>query len=315
MAQDLAQDWYRLADQRPPYRVQVRVAWAARSFIAIRGRHPKTGHDVWAGWSGVQHYQLDLPGEPELWQPLHPEKWLLPLPAPVPVSGMRMVSERLRFGAVEEATSADLAAEMERDRQDARRGRLVDDETPVIASQWWRDISQIAYHPAGDVSQRHAEGRVMRALAWAGVGGGLTLASRTVGQVLAGLAEAAAMGADDRDRGVRFTPLPADHDDFLIAMSWFTALNPPERRTDPRPWSLTREQRILAMRARSVPLSFGDIGHAFGWKGHQRAQQVYGAALDKVWRAANGRRVFKASSVDQIAALQERNRAYRRAGV
>lgn len=292
------------------------MQWAARVFQAIRGRDDRTGREMWAGWDGVGAIPIDLGGEPDLWQPLHPEKWMLALPSPVVWAGPgRMVSERTKFQAVEDAASADLAAEMERDRADARARPSDEASGAVVASQWWRDVSQIRYAAFGQITQRHAEGRVMRAVAWAGVGGGLTLASRTTATVMAELADAAALAADDdgRDLIVRFEPLPVDQSDFLVAMAWFTALNPPESRrgASAKPWGLSSAQRVLAARARSVPLSFGDIGRFMGWRGHQRAQQVYGETMERIWKIANGA-VVRRGRVDQIEALRERNRAYRR---
>ncbi len=113
----------------------------------------------------VTRQHVRLVGEPDLWCPLYPELWKAPLPEAVTLmeSG-RMVSERLRFTAVEDAEAADLAREMEADRESARaagdtaKGRRVD-------VQWWRDATEIVYERPPNITLRMVEARLMRAVA------------------------------------------------------------------------------------------------------------------------------------------------------
>lgn len=156
----------------------------------------------------------------------------------------------------------------------------------------------------------------MRALAHADVGKGLTLVSKTMQDVLAGLAEAADMalsGGGEPDPLARFEPQPQDHADFLTAMSWFAALNPPERRHKrAKVWGLSMPQKVLAWTAKPVPLSSGDMAALVG-RTDARMRQVRAEAFEMVHRVANGLPARAGwPVVDQMGALRERNRAARR---
>lgn len=299
--------WYRITDQPPPLTVRVRVSWSARIFVAVRGRHP-SGREVWAAVDvDGRSTPVLLEGAPELWQPLHPDAWRLPLPDPVvPSEPGRFFSERTRFQAVEDAEASDLAREMEHNR-----GARSDESSGPVDPRWWWVGSEIRYQRAGEVSLKMAEGRLMRAVACCGAGQGLTLIRIDVAKVLADLATAL---EDDEARAqeadlVRFRPMPNDHADFLEAMRWFTALNPPEARSWRwEPWSLTKAQQVLLLRTLPTPLSYAEIGHELGWKGHQRAREVYQSAIDKAWRVANG----LVKTRDYVAELQRVNRMKRR---
>jgi hypothetical protein len=312
--------WYRWEDMPPPYTVMTRWQWAGRIFVGIRSKHPKSGREIFTDARTSERVDLsrqkyDEDGSPywvdlvpELWQPLKPELWRAPLPAPVVLSTAGILAtEQQSFNA------AEAAREMEADRHHANS---VSRETPDDAKRWWRDISNIKYEPAGDVTLKMVEGRVMRALAFCGAGRGLTLTSVTACQVLAAAVEAHDKAVSDSVEAIvnRLQPLPADHSDFETAMGWFVALNPPELWHKRRmAWALSKMQRVLLLRSFDVPLSYEAIGRECGWKGHQRATQVYAEAVDKCWRAANGMQVHKHLMVsDQIAALRERNRAAKR---
>ena len=111
--------WYRSSAQLPPLTVRVRVVWDGRQFIAARAKHPTTGDDAWAEFrpGSDRPKPVRLEGSPDLWQPLHPDAWRLPLPEPVTLAEAgRMSTERTRFALVEEAEASELAQEMERDR-------------------------------------------------------------------------------------------------------------------------------------------------------------------------------------------------------
>lgn len=343
--------FYRLSDLRPPLGVLVRVIWDGRPPVEMaRVAHPSTKRECWVyrdrdegvvylpldaralvesqrrardvgePWAGWHTLKSDAP---EMWAPRDPQRWSLPLPEPVEVdfsAPVRMVAERVKFGAVEEAEAADLAREMENEREALRAQGERADVSQIHVKQWWRDVSEIKYEPSGEVSLRFCEGRLMRALAWCGaedgpgkmrVNAGLL---HEIGEAAArALAELEAKGLGDLPPP-SFKPLPQDRADFEVAMGWFAAINPPELWSRRRkPWSLSREQRVLLYRSRAVPLSYGEIGARLGWRGHQRAQQVFGEAVEGCWRAANGMPVLKTLKVkDQIAALRERNRAHRR---
>lgn len=299
--------WYRTSDHpMPPLTVRVRVEWAGRIFTAARGSH--RGMDVWAEIKDDRSAPALIDGVPEYWQPLDAKSWKLSLPEPVtPSQSGRFVSERTRFQAVDDAEAADLAREMEHNR-----GAIRDETSGPVDPRWWWVASEIKYEPQGHVSLRMAEGRLMRAVACCGIGQGLTLVRIDVAKVLADLARAL---EDDEARAqeadlVRFRPMPGDHADFLEAMGWFAALNPPDARSKRwEPWSLSKAQRVLHLRTLPTPLSYAEIGHEFGWKGHQRAQTVYRESIDRAWRVANG----LVKTRDYVAELREINRQKRRA--
>jgi len=159
----------------------------------------------------------------------------------------------------------------------------------------------------------------MRAMAWAGAHDLMAPATKVTAQILAAYAaeDIASMVADDTQI-IKFRPLPADHSDFEVAMSWVVALNPPEkwgyRR---RYWSLSRAQRVLYWLAKNTPLSLAEIADALSCdengklKGKpvswQAIQQTYARAIDQVWQAANGR----LRTIDRMEAVRTANRQHR----
>lgn len=308
-------DWFAISDLPRLRILKVRVLWGAHELVVTRTR-PR-GESRWAWFEDAQGEprEVTLDGEPNCWQPISESFWSAAVPRPLPLrmAQPRMVSETVAFTAVAEAEAADLAREMEADRETAR----VQVETTLHiqpGSQWWWNPSAIRYEPAGSVAKEMAEGRLMRALAHAEVGKGLTLHSMTVGDVLAQIADARALaGGAEPDPLARFTPLPQDHADFLVAMSWYVALNPPERRHKrAKVWGLSQRQKVLAWMARAVPLSSGDMAALTG-RSDARMRQVRAEALEMVHRVANGLPAREGwPVVDHMAALQERNRAYRR---
>ncbi len=335
-------DWYKTSDQLPPLSVKVRVVWDGRMFEAAMARNPDAKRVMWvtvdrhgphwlpsqgpppdasrpwAGWHTLEGHQ------PDYWQPLNAAMWSLPLP---PAHQFRetesiMWAAKSRFQAVEDAEGADLAREMEADRAMARDGRpRAATGKGQVPAQWWRDATQVAYQPKGEITMKMAEARILRAVAFCGVGRGLTLESRTPLDVLAAVADAyeQAMNSDPPDPMARFRPLPCDQSDFDTAMGWFVALAPVEARGKGwKPWGLTRLQKILVWRARDVPLSFDDIGGIWNVSGSNVKQMYHGGkgragVIEKVWRAANGLPIHRSIKVaDQMAELRERNRAFKR---
>ncbi len=321
MARPETTHWYRTNALPPPLGVRVRVMWDGRMFEASRVLHPQHKRECWmtfdrnlgavflplatglrrgrdqsSPWQGWH----DLDGhEPQYYQPLYPERWAVPLPEPVTVSR--------RFPAAPGGGPARIG------HNNPPPDHPVADPDAASA-QWWRDPLAIAYEPEGGVSLRMTEGRLMRAVAFCGAGGGAHLLapgrsplSDVIDEIREDLARGEAIAA------ARFRPMPQDHDDFEIAMRWFMQLNPPETWSRHRKaWALNRRQKVPLRRARSVPLSFGEIGYEFGVSG-ERARQVYVKSIDDCWRFANGRRVDGLPTpAERMAALRERNRKSRR---
>lgn len=327
--------WYRTSDMPPPLNVRVVVLWDDREFEAARinrddavvwvthqrgeaiflptkNRRPEDPERPWAGW-----HTLSRKG-PQYWRPINADRWALPLPEAVvfpKVAEGVMRSERLRFAAVDDAEAADLAREMEADRAQARDSR----ETIVVDRRevaWWLDQSRIDYEPAGEVTLRNCEGRLMRALAWCGSGD--FAEAVVVSEVLAEIAEAVAE-VPDAEPGISFKPLPIDRRDFEIAMAWFTALSPPEHwRPGRKPWSLSQLQRVLVVRARPTPPSYDTMAEVFSYVRKKRVsgeylRQQFRTGVERCLKAANGNAIYPGVK-DQIADLRERNRAFKRRG-
>jgi hypothetical protein len=311
--------WYPISDL-PFGRVYVRLHWAGRQFAATRLFDHKRGEFFWAVLKGGDPIVLPPSGKeqlwepvPEAWQPIDLSKWEGPLPDPVtPAEAGRLRTERMRFLLVEDADAADLAREMEAHREAARASTGA--KRPPREPQWWRDATQIEYESPPYISRRMVEGRLMRALACCGAGS-RPACELEISPLLAEVGEAAARALAEIEATMaadivpRFQPLPADNDDFLVAMSWFAALDPPEKR--PRNWQrlkgiarLNKGQRVLLAMARNRPLSFDGIGimldgidlkngkraeierriHAAG----ERARYNLKAALEQCCRIANG---------------------------
>jgi hypothetical protein len=247
--------------------------------------------------------------EPEAWQPLG--AWIDPLPDPLPSVEVKDEVRMVSIGKVAfDAVAA--AAEMERDREEARNSKE-DGDDELVGIPWWRDISRIRYQRRGEITREMAEGRVMRAASWCGAGQHLSMGSSLAMSgffaEFATLTEVQALAEQELliDRAVRFEPLTQDYDDFLTAMAWFTRLNGSRGTGKLAPWKLTRNQKVLVWRSLTVPLSFKDIGKRLDVR-WTRAQSMYGAAIDRIHEIANSR-----SEVDRfIAELRKRNKEVRR---
>jgi hypothetical protein len=270
--------------------------------IDLPPRSVKQWRRTWAGeYATVSEKWLEERGwgpEPTAWQPIG--SWPDPLPDPLPIvdvdDGVRMAS----IGLVNfDATTA--AAEMEADRQRARDERGPRDRSEGLA--WWWSPAEVVYEPAGMVSRRMAEGRVMRAVAWCR--GGHASPKLASSKFFAEMAAAASDLFEEVDvppQAVRFVPLQEDLGDFLTAMGWFVRLNPQRAEGIRR----SREQDMLLLRSLPTPPSFGEIGRQLGVSS-QRAHQVYVRAIDKVTVLAN-----QPEGIDApIAKLRQRNRAAR----
>lgn len=285
--------------------------------------------------------------EPELFQPRDPESWPYPLPEPERTSEEgRMYSTRGsgrggaagsgqpaggRYAAMSaqaaasDANRAEIEAALGFTLGDLARERAQGDsaaEREEPGARWWRDAAAVEYHPKGAVTQQMAEARVLRAILTDGLRpwkDGRVLA-RAWPQEFLDWAEAQKRLAEDpkADLRERFVPSPDDVSDSLVAMSWFAALDPPQLRPDGAytiAADFTRDQVVLILRALEPPYTWRQIGRheLVGRVSHTQARRFYKAALERVWRAANGFPVFDhVTVVDELAALRERNRAAKR---
>lgn len=294
----------------PPMNIRVRVFWEGRLFEAARVRHPTTKAVCWL--TERDRRPAFVPDNlfrpehdnPEFWAPIAPDKWQAPLPRiamEIP-DDVRMWNSKTAFNA------AEAAAEMEREREEAGNvSRETERLSGRVAQQWWRDHSLIVYEPMAEISYRMAEGRVMRAVACCEAGGGLTLASKTVSGLVAAMAEAVDLSTRDavEDYAPRLEQLPKDRSDFVTAMGWFTAIDPPAGG-----WLFSRAQLCLWLRARPMPWSFTEIGeHGLFKVSGERARQIYANAIRKVQTVA---RQGVTPAPDQMASLRERNRRKKR---
>lgn len=132
-AADVDPSWYAM-EHLPAGRLRVRLMWSGRVFVAGRVLHPDTRRLVWCChprpgiaivWlddKAIAAAGLDVAG-PVAWQPENAARWTWPTgvePAPLVGCAPRMWSSRMRFAAVDDAEAADLAREMEREREAAR---------------------------------------------------------------------------------------------------------------------------------------------------------------------------------------------------
>lgn len=311
----MGEHFYALADMKPPVGVKVQVLWDGRLFVAARVAHPETKREAWL----VEHNRVPvflplsrakpigkpwegwhtLSSAPQLWAPCNAKTWRAPLPAP----SFEMTGDVRMWNAKQSFNAAEAAAEMEADRENASRETVVERTSERVAQQWWRDHVLIKYEPRDSLTKRMAEGRIMRAIACCGVGRGLTLENVTASAIVAAMAEAVEAAAKDavQDYAPRFEQLPQDRDDWLTAMQWFTAIDPPNGN-----WTLSRRQRVMLLRALPMPWSYDEIGDDYRISG-ERARQIYARALDRAYRMACQGVV---PAIDRLEALRERNRRY-----
>jgi hypothetical protein len=296
--------WYPLDGIPPHGRVHCWVHWRGRQFRAARivdERKNKPRLLVWVTLKdGLPQYlpphgqEEEWGSEPDAFRPIDPKKWDWPLPAPLDARAGIMATERVRFALVEEAEASDLAREMEADRANARSVKhgFVSRETAPL--QWWRDHSLIRYEAAPNFTLRSIEGRLMRAVYHCGAG---SHAKFNTSSVLRDLGEAAAREMAEREAVAvpdfvpRMESTPADEGDFLTAMGWFAALNPPADPFSPartaRGYKLSRAQKIVLRRAKNIPPSYDEIGVEFEISG-TRVKQIFEQAISDAWRHAMG---------------------------
>ncbi|KAB2918505.1 MAG: hypothetical protein F9K29_08030 [Hyphomicrobiaceae bacterium] len=310
---------YPVTKEHPPLRVRVLVQWNNRLYKAARVYHPTSKKLVWAATRGDGSTMYLPPRRkareglwaenPEWWRPEQPELWKAPLPAPKPFNGV----------IKPEGVMVNIRA------KPRRRRALVHLPRGPDLPWWWLidpDAPRLVYQPPGDVTRDMAEGRVMRALSASGAGAWEGLPAVCGSPVLRLTEEVEkfirneATRRQEQPASVWLQRLQldnADRSDWLVAMSWFAALNPPELHSDV-PWQLNNTQVVLIWRARAAggPLSWRAIARELG-RTHVRCLQIYEAGIDRVHRAANGLPVFGHIAVaDHMKALRERNRGFRR---
>lgn len=326
--------FYSLAAKAPPLGLDVRVLWGGRGpFEAARVIHPRTRAVCWMTYEADratgQKWPVFLPcrrrprdltrpwagwhtlkgDNPEFWAPLDPARWrLFDLPAVAltlpEASEPRLWSSRQSFHA---ADAAEVAAEMEADRERAGREQGDGAGRGQRRELWWLDATQITYSDPGRITKREAEGRIMRALAsdtfdeatrGLGLGRRNALRQLDIDEIRA-LAEFEADAVPEERP--RFVAGPPDALDYLTAMTWFAALGARELSPAlaagaggwPRRRPATPGQLVLFYASRDDGLSFGDIARALrivtGRKiSRGRAHQLYRAAIEAVWAIANG---------------------------
>mgnify|MGYP000022197331 CR=1 FL=1 len=315
--------WYRVTSQHPGPLVQVRAVVSMNAgqrnsydanIIVSRGKGPHA--NTWAQW--IKNKLVPLPANVvvTLWQPQWPDKWQAPLPEPIISARPQMWAERQSFGAVDDAEAAELAADMERDRQMARdAGSVLPDDSDVHEPRPWRDASWIRYDLPGSITPKMAEARIMRAVALCGHGRGLTLVSKTTSDVLAKLAaKMESQPYATNDYVARLQAFPQDHADFDTAMSWFVALAPrPITRMHEvhADWDFNQRQELLIYRAMDVPLSYEQIGNRVEFKmTKQGVRDLYERTMRVITKVANGVPVMLGdgkTQAEQLDALRERN--------
>ena len=261
--------------------------------------------------------------EPWAWRPLPDQPWPHDLPEPITAwsAGARMVDVRPRKLAAmarQAAESARVQAELAQQYGplevapgDSPAGSRPPGAKP--GAQWWLDPVSVTYSAPGEIDILEAEARVARAI----LTDGLRSMERPAGlaPVAAGLAGLVAqtVSSDDAERRPRFEATARDHADYLTAFGWFAAIAPIELR--PR-WAgndwLSGAQRVLVWQALIPPLSWRQIARRAG--GSQEGwRKTWGGALAAVHRVANGGQPMTHVAVrDQLAALRERNMAWKR---
>ena len=317
--------WYSPRDGLPPLNVRVLVRWCGRQFEAARIlRRGGRGH-LWltmTAWmrdpdlgrwvprrapvpvelpdDGLPGIAYDIGPDPDVWRPLRPECWAAPLPPPVKTIAPVMWSSRTGFAAVADAAAAELAREMEADREAAAAQAGADARESARALAWWRDPSRVTYSQPGAISLREAEARVSRAILTDGLNGFRSTAQEIRDSALAGVIDG---GVDTElaERVTRFVPLPQDLSDYLTAFGWFARLS--QAPGGGGAFRLTDPQLALVWRARGR--SWRAVAEDLGVS-DDTARRIFATGLVQVHRAANGWPLGPVSVAEQRAALRER---------
>ncbi|MCV0371101.1 hypothetical protein [Filomicrobium sp.] len=339
--------WYSPADGLPPLGVRVEVLWRGRTFKAARiARKGGRGHvwmttTEWVAWTdwvdgaprrkhdrrsspvpvmlpddglpGVPRHGEDALGlDPDAWRPENPAAWKMPLPVPIHgIQAGRMWSARGGFSAVDEAEAAELAREMEAERETARAQGALHGADGETGTRWWLDPTRVTYSPPGQVSIAESEARVSRAILTDGLTGQRNPQGVRTSRALADIT-ADGLGDDDEiaDRVARFDPLPQDIEDYLTAMGWFAQLCVTNCSYGYVFGDFTTAQLALVWRARgrSWRSIAGDLCVS-----DDTTHRNFAEGLVRVHRVANGRPATGTVSVHaERAALADRDKQIRR---
>ncbi len=297
MSTAIAEAWYDMADlpqvQIPrlvvtwgPYRIDV-------AYLRIRTRLAFVDYERARAGELVE-----LPGKtnlrrwgkaPECWRPFDLKSWRWPGGrAPAPLRRQlepQMWSSRTRFQAVEDAEAAELAREMERDREAARAAGEPEPRVGKRRELWWLNSSAITYSAPGSISPKEAEGRLMRALA------------ADDARLAAGLG---VHGGERSGELPLFVQTQADRGDELVALGWLGGAQDMHR-------------EVLRLAANLSAYSLLEIGLQLRPKRTPpTVRKLLIGALGEVWAIANGGTTPGTIERDaRLAALQERNRQWR----
>lgn len=250
---------------------------------------------------------------PAWWRPVDPGKWGRPLPEPLP-DGIQPVmwSSTTRFNAVEEAEAADLAHEMHADREMARAVAESDntaERRDLARSHWWLDATRMTYARQGQITQKDAVARVCRALLFDGVQMRDRPDGHSGASALATLAAEILTSGEEAGQWIeRFEPAPQDHDDYLTAMAWFSALSPSRERQRPgQAGHLAVDQMLIVARAAMRPWPWRRLADSPEIKmSAEGARKRHKRALGRLHEIANN----PGSVPDVMAAVRASNRAY-----
>lgn len=253
-------EWYSPTDQPPPFGVIVWALYGGDQFKAVRILRKKKRQPVWGRMRkrGVE-FLRELP---DCWRPLNAATWRMPLPDPVPPA----------------------FAEFEKPREMAI-------DTPREVRAWWRDPAAMTYSPAGAITPRECEGRIMRALLTEmsirmesprGGGSNSDWIARMIDKV-------------ERDNGKRetywhsrFQPTSRDVSDYqriMVDEKWLALL-------------IKVERTVLVMRAVDPPYSWRQIGEDKEvYCSLEIVRRIYADAIGYVTKNANAAaRTYAAAS-------------------
>lgn len=255
-----------------------------------------------------------LPYEPIAWRPVPGQPWPDALPEPLSVAAVgRFVDIRPRKLAAmqrQAEQSAAVMAELEREH-----GPLYPVLPGASDDQWWLDPEGLTYSAAGEISLLEAEARVSRAILTDGIRNFDTKRGfeASTGDSALGSFIADSISADGLELIKHFKPTRRDISDYPVAFGWFTAIAPIELRPQ---WAkvgwFSGAQKVLVWRALVPQKSWRQIAQRAG--GSQEGwRKAWGGALECVRRVANGNQPLLHVKVsDQLAALRERNMAWKR---
>lgn len=296
------EEWFDLADLPAVQIPRLVVTWGPYRIDVAYLRAPKrAGALAFCDYDRARAGELvELPGKsnlrkwgerPECWRPFDPATFAWPggrKPKPlVRQLEPRMWSSRQSFNAVDEAEAADLAREMEADREAARAAAESDELPPERRRRvlWWLNPSEISYSVRGAISLRECEGRVMRALA-------ADDARLTAGLGVHGGARSGELPL--------FQQTQKDRGDELQALAWVGGAQ-------------TEHREVMKLAANLNAYSLRDMGELMRPKRSATyVRQVLAGALVEVHAIANGATTPGTVERDQkLAELRERNRQWR----